>query len=188
MDPKRATFLERDKLIQTRKFFRLGEHNPNVFCVKTGLLGKVALVLSACVASSCGGSSSGVLGTNSYPGTWSGTISTAPTVGQGTSGRLSIVISPTDAVSGTDTITIPGTTTMDTGSISTAGDLILSTSTTASGTAIGTISATLEVIDNVLQGAGTIVVNGVTTPVNVSLNLTSTATDVRTKATQPSRG
>jgi hypothetical protein len=139
---------------------------------------KTLLALAVCGSlASCGGSSS-ASALNSYPGTWSGSIDTVTSTNTLiNAGSLSIVIDAGGNVTGTDTITVPGTTTVDTGSIDSTGDLSLSTTASGSTTVVGAITGILTNIQNQLQGSGQLTVGSTSTNVTIDLNLTSTATD-----------
>jgi hypothetical protein len=95
-----------------------------------------------------------------------------------------VVIDTNDNVTGTDTVSTPGTTNTDTGSISENGQLTLSITKAGTTTQIGTITANLANTTNNLEGTGSLTISSVSTPIIVNLSLTSSAT-AKPKSTEP---
>jgi len=113
----------------------------------------------------CGGGLGNLLGIGGFQGTWQGSA----VVGS-SSGTMYLNIDQNDNVTGTDTITIPGQTTTDSGSISSSGSLTLNTS--EGGVQKGSISANLISTGSTLTGSGTLSVNGTQTAIT-SIALTN---------------
>jgi hypothetical protein len=132
---------------------------------------KLGLFLSVpTLLCSCGGANSLFGGSTSYTGTWAGTAT-----GNGaTNVGMSLTIDANNNVTGTDNVGKPGTQTVDTGSISSSGDLNLQISN--GGTVIGSITAQVVVGTGGIAGtsvmttsSGSITVNGVTGTFSMNL-------------------
>ena len=124
------------------------------------------LIAAAVSLSSCGGLTNLGLTTNSFQGTWAGTATL-----NGSPGSMSLTIDANGNVTGTDAISHSGSTTTDTGSITTAGALSLTTS--LNGTVAATISANVLVVSGTMTGSGTIIINGVGSTITISLASTT---------------
>ena len=122
-----------------------------------------AMPLSLCA---CGGL--GNLFGGSYEGTWSGSA-----IGNGQTGSMQISVDQNNNVSGTDTISKPGFSPTDSGTISSNGNLTLNAS--YNGVVVATMSATLLVTGTSMTStSGTIsVVGGSSTQLSLNLNGTS---------------
>ena len=84
---------------------------------------------------------------------------------------MTLNIDANNNVTGTDTISTSGRSTIDAGTINRRGNLNLTS--TLNGTRVATIAATVLVVANQMTGTGTIAVNGTTTNFSLSLSTTN---------------
>ena len=130
------------------------------------------LLASAAALASCGGLESLLNGTTGFQGTWSGSATA-----NGTTGSMSLAIDVNGNVTGTDSISKPGFTATDTGTISTSGSLSLTTQYL--GATVSTISVTVVAVSGTMSGSGTMLINGVGSTIQLQLTQNSTALRVK---------